>query len=279
MRRATSMFSHSSGHPRGRLARPPAEQHRVEGAEDVVHVVPDMTAVAVPGQGVAVQRVQQAERDQLLRLPARGVVVRAAADHRLDPERGSVRETSRSPARVARQLPVPYAIVFVVGGALFALVPALSRWSATPEAVPVVFLPPLLYAASIYANFGRSPGPPARAHAQCRPPRARDDVRGPGAHALSPGLSWEAASASGRSSRRPTRSPRRRSCGASTPVPHGQRNRRQGPLQRRHRAGGPPCRGDGRKLLARRGRLGVRPLSGRRLAIGVAVGPIAAEIR
>jgi hypothetical protein len=37
-------------------------------------------------------------------------------------------------------------------------------------------------------------------------------------------------SASGRSSRRPTRSPRRRSCGASTPAPHGQRNRRRGPF-------------------------------------------------
>jgi hypothetical protein len=273
------MFSHSSGHPRCR-PRPAARRAAPCGGRGRRrHVVPDMTAVAVPGQGVAVQRVQQAERDQLLRLLARRVVVRAAADHRLDPERGSVRETSRSPAASPASCPcrmrscsssaAPCSRLFRRGRG-GARPPRSCPWSScrrssTPRRSTrtsgdlrahlrgLTLNAVRLVLATMRAGLGRT-----RSARTCRGKRL---------------------SASGRSSRRPTRSPRRRSCGASTPAPHGQRNRRQGPLQRRHRAGGPPCRGDGRKLLARRGRLGVRPLSGRRLAIGVAVGPIAAEIR
>ena len=55
---------------------------------------------------------------------------------------------------LARQLSVPYPIVLVVGGALFGFVPGLPEVELDPEIVLVVFLPPLLYGSSIFANFG-----------------------------------------------------------------------------------------------------------------------------
>ena len=55
---------------------------------------------------------------------------------------------------LARHLSVPYPIVLVVGGALLGFVPGLPEVSLNPEVVLVVFLPPLLYGSSIYANFG-----------------------------------------------------------------------------------------------------------------------------
>src|SRR5215210_1271021 len=55
---------------------------------------------------------------------------------------------------LARLLSVPYPIVFVVGGALAGFVPGLPEVKLDPEVVLVVFLPPLLYGASIFANFG-----------------------------------------------------------------------------------------------------------------------------
>jgi monovalent cation/hydrogen antiporter len=54
---------------------------------------------------------------------------------------------------LARQLSVPYPIVLVVGGALLGFVPGLPEVRLDPEVVLVVFLPPLLYGASIFANF------------------------------------------------------------------------------------------------------------------------------
>jgi Na+/H+ antiporter len=54
---------------------------------------------------------------------------------------------------VARQLSVPYPIVLVVGGAALGFVPGLPEVHLDPEIVLVVFLPPLLYGASIYSNF------------------------------------------------------------------------------------------------------------------------------
>jgi monovalent cation/hydrogen antiporter len=54
---------------------------------------------------------------------------------------------------LARRLSVPYPIVLVVGGALFGFVPGLPEVRLDPEVVLVVFLPPLLYGASIFANF------------------------------------------------------------------------------------------------------------------------------
>jgi Na+/H+ antiporter len=95
---------------------------------------------------------------------------------------------------VARQLSVPYPIVLVVGGAALGFVPGLPEVHLDPEIVLVVFLPPLLYGASIYSNFND----------------LRRNLRGLtlstvglvlatmcavawAAHALIPGLPWEAA--------------------------------------------------------------------------------------
>src|ERR687883_693346 len=55
---------------------------------------------------------------------------------------------------LARRLSVPYPIVLVVGGALIGFVPGLPEVELDPEVVLVVFLPPLLYGSSIFANFG-----------------------------------------------------------------------------------------------------------------------------
>src|SRR3954469_2782024 len=54
---------------------------------------------------------------------------------------------------LARWLSVPYPIVLVVGGALLGFVPGLPEVKLDPEVVLVVFLPPLLYGSSIYADF------------------------------------------------------------------------------------------------------------------------------
>jgi monovalent cation/hydrogen antiporter len=55
---------------------------------------------------------------------------------------------------LARRLELPYPIVLVLGGAAIGFVPGLPRIDVDPDAVLVVFLPPLLYGASIYANYG-----------------------------------------------------------------------------------------------------------------------------
>src|SRR3954453_12727119 len=95
---------------------------------------------------------------------------------------------------LAHRLSVPYPIVLVVGGALAGLVPGLPEIKLDPEVVLVVFLPPLLYGASIFANVGDF----------------RSNLRGltfssvglvlatmcavaVAAHALIPGLPWAAA--------------------------------------------------------------------------------------
>src|SRR6266536_3018840 len=54
---------------------------------------------------------------------------------------------------LARRLSVPFPIVLVVGGALFGFVPGLPEVKLDPQVVLVVFLPPLVYGASIFANF------------------------------------------------------------------------------------------------------------------------------
>jgi monovalent cation/hydrogen antiporter len=55
---------------------------------------------------------------------------------------------------LARRLSVPYPIALVVGGALFGLIPGLPAVKLDPQVVLVVFLPPLVYGAAVYANFG-----------------------------------------------------------------------------------------------------------------------------
>ncbi len=53
----------------------------------------------------------------------------------------------------ARLLSLPYPIVLVIGGAVLGFVPGLPQVRLNPDVVLVVFLPPLLYASAIYANF------------------------------------------------------------------------------------------------------------------------------
>jgi CPA1 family monovalent cation:H+ antiporter len=53
---------------------------------------------------------------------------------------------------LARHLSVPYPIMLVIG-ALFGFVPGLPEVKLDPEVVLVVFLPPLLHALTIFANF------------------------------------------------------------------------------------------------------------------------------
>src|ERR687886_306731 len=95
---------------------------------------------------------------------------------------------------LARFLSVPYPIVLVVGGALLGFIPGLPEVALDPEVVLVVFLPPLLYGSSIYANFGD-----LRANLRALTLSTVGLVLitmcavAWAAHALIPGLPWEAA--------------------------------------------------------------------------------------
>jgi CPA1 family monovalent cation:H+ antiporter len=95
---------------------------------------------------------------------------------------------------LAHRLSVPYPIVLVVGGALFGFVPGLPEVKLDPAVVLVVFLPPLLYGASIFANFGD-----LRASLRALTLSTVGLVLATMcavawvAHAIVPGLPWEAA--------------------------------------------------------------------------------------
>jgi Na+/H+ antiporter len=95
---------------------------------------------------------------------------------------------------LARRLSLPYPIVLVIGGALVGFVPGIPRVELDPEVVLVVFLPPLLYGSAIFANLGDL-------RAQLRGLTLTTVVLVLAtmcavalvAHALIPGLPWEAA--------------------------------------------------------------------------------------
>jgi monovalent cation/hydrogen antiporter len=95
---------------------------------------------------------------------------------------------------LARRLSVPYPIVLVVGGAVLGFVPGLPKVKLNPQVVLVVFLPPLLYASSIFANFNDL-------RANMRPLTlttiglviATMCAVAAAAHALIAGLPWDAA--------------------------------------------------------------------------------------
>src|ERR671939_489274 len=95
---------------------------------------------------------------------------------------------------LARFLSVPYPIVLVVGGALLGFIPGLPEVGLDPDVVLVVFLPPLLYGSSIYANFGD-----LRANLRALTLSTVGLVLATmcavawAAHVLIPGLPWEAA--------------------------------------------------------------------------------------
>ena len=95
---------------------------------------------------------------------------------------------------LARALSVPYPIVLVVGGGLLGFIPGLPAVKLDPQVVLVVFLPPLLYGSSVYANFNDF-----RANLRTLTLNAVGLVLvtmcavAVIAHALIPGLPWEAA--------------------------------------------------------------------------------------
>src|SRR5712692_7172247 len=53
-------------------------------------------------------------------------------------------------ATLARQLRVPYPILFVLGGAALSFIPGLPRVSIAPDLILLLFLPPLIYIAGVY---------------------------------------------------------------------------------------------------------------------------------
>jgi NhaP-type Na+/H+ or K+/H+ antiporter len=59
---------------------------------------------------------------------------------------------------LARRLSLPYPIGLVLGGALLGFVPGLPEVRLDPEVVLLVFLPPLLYGSSIFANVNNFRG-------------------------------------------------------------------------------------------------------------------------
>jgi CPA1 family monovalent cation:H+ antiporter len=54
---------------------------------------------------------------------------------------------------LAHRIGVPYPIVLVIGGALFGFVPGVPKIHLNPNVVLLVFLPPLLYGAAVFANL------------------------------------------------------------------------------------------------------------------------------
>src|SRR3954462_3292540 len=95
---------------------------------------------------------------------------------------------------LAQILSVPYPIVLVVGGACLGFVPGLPDVKLDPDVVLVVFLPPLLYGAAIYANFGDlRAGFRALTMTTIGLVLATMCAVAWVAHALIPGMPWEAA--------------------------------------------------------------------------------------
>ncbi|MET0453284.1 MAG: Na+/H+ antiporter [Mycobacterium sp.] len=95
---------------------------------------------------------------------------------------------------LACRLSVPYPIMLVIGGAIFGFIPGLPEIGLEPDLVLALFLPPLLYKSSIYANFGDF-----RANLRGLTLStivlvlATMTVVACTAHLLIPGMSWQAA--------------------------------------------------------------------------------------
>jgi len=54
---------------------------------------------------------------------------------------------------LARLLNIPYPVMLVVGGALFGFIPGVPEVKLNPNVVLVIFLPPLIYGAAVFANL------------------------------------------------------------------------------------------------------------------------------
>src|SRR5215212_9260003 len=96
--------------------------------------------------------------------------------------------------RAAELVRVPYPVMLVVGGLAIGLVPGLPDLELDPDVVFLVFLPPLLHAAGWYSS-------PRELRAEVRPLAllavglvlATMAAVAVVAHAIVPGMSWEAA--------------------------------------------------------------------------------------
>jgi monovalent cation/hydrogen antiporter len=96
--------------------------------------------------------------------------------------------------RLADSISVPYPIVLVVGGLTIGLIPGLPEYELEPEVIFLVFLPPLLHAAGWQAS-------PRELRAELRPLALLSIglvlvtmcAVAVVAHAIVPGMSWEAA--------------------------------------------------------------------------------------
>src|SRR3954447_26441408 len=95
---------------------------------------------------------------------------------------------------LARYLSTPYPILLILGGAVLGFIPGLPEVDLDPDAVLLIFLPPLLYGAAIFSNFGDM-----RADARALTLSTVGLVLATMAavavvaHALIPGMPWEAA--------------------------------------------------------------------------------------
>jgi monovalent cation/hydrogen antiporter len=99
---------------------------------------------------------------------------------------------------LARRLSVPYPIMLVIGGALFGFIPGLPQVKLDPQVVLVVFLPPLVYGAAVYANFNDFRATMrALTLSTVALVLATMCAVAWAAHALIPGMSWAAASVLG----------------------------------------------------------------------------------
>ena len=89
---------------------------------------PAVDRICLPGQGIEVSHLEVLITGLLLAVAALGAL--------------------------ACRLKVPYPIMLVIGGAVFGFIPGLPEVRLDPDLVLALFLPPLLYKSSIYANFG-----------------------------------------------------------------------------------------------------------------------------
>jgi CPA1 family monovalent cation:H+ antiporter len=95
---------------------------------------------------------------------------------------------------LASRLSVHYPILLVVGGALFGFIPGLPQVELDPELVLVLFLPPLLYKSAFFSNFNDfRANLRSLAMSTVALVLATMGAVALVAHALIPGMSWQAA--------------------------------------------------------------------------------------
>jgi hypothetical protein len=81
-------------------------------------------------------------------------------------------------ATLANRIGIPYPILLVLGGLVLGFVPGLTRVEFHPEAVLLLFLPPLLYVSALIHFLARFPRQPASDLASGPRPRSGDRLCG-----------------------------------------------------------------------------------------------------